>query len=195
MGRAGGDVSIARTGRRRAHGVRGHCDGGGAMSDAPSAGQDDTHPVGELYGRWTLNFLVDLAHTIAHDFVARPRQYRDVPEDIAALLSDFRFKMGAAPEWPDAFQRTLSFKMLHRVWHRVSRPDDGPVGDWVGAAARSRARAGPVRPGARAAETGLAGVERQEMSVAACARHARPSLDGGGGSPVHGEHCWRDDAA
>lgn len=85
------------------------------MSDLTSVGENDSHPIGELYGRWALNFLVDLAHAIAHDFVVRPRHYRAVPDEIASILADFRFKLGSDPQWPDAFQRTLSFKMLYPV--------------------------------------------------------------------------------
>lgn len=85
------------------------------MSDPALAGEAHFHPIGELYARWALNFMVDLAHAIAHDFVVRPRHYRAVPEEIASILADFRFKLGSDPQWPDAFQRTLSFRMLYPV--------------------------------------------------------------------------------
>lgn len=85
------------------------------MSDPVPSGEMDFHPIGELYGRWALNFLVDLAHAIAHDFVVRPRNYRDVSDEVGSILADFRFKLGSDPQWPDPFQRTLCFKMLYPV--------------------------------------------------------------------------------
>jgi len=79
------------------------------------AGEKKSHPVAQLYGHWALNPLVEIAHTISHDFVARPQQYRNVSDDVADILADFRFKLGSDRDWPDAFQRTLSFKVLHQV--------------------------------------------------------------------------------
>jgi hypothetical protein len=85
------------------------------MSSPSSFGAEASHPLAGLYGRWAFNFLVDLAHAVAHDFIARPQHYRAVPDHIAELFSDFRYKLGTDPSWPDAFQRTFSFKMLNRV--------------------------------------------------------------------------------
>ncbi len=77
--------------------------------------QESLHPLADLYGRWALNPLVDIARAIAYDVVVRPQNYRDLPEDAARILTDFRFKLGSDPDWPDAFQRTLSFKVLCKV--------------------------------------------------------------------------------
>jgi hypothetical protein len=73
------------------------------------------HPLAELYGKWAFSFLIDLAHGVAHDFVARPQHYRQLSDQTAELLADFRYKFGSDPEWPDPFQRTFSFRMLNRA--------------------------------------------------------------------------------
>src|SRR5690242_13642426 len=85
------------------------------MPAADPSRQESLHPLADLYGRWALNPLVDIARAIAYDVVVRPQNYRDLPEDVARILTDFRFKLGSDPDWPDAFQRTLSFKVLCKV--------------------------------------------------------------------------------
>lgn len=85
------------------------------MSATDSDRQESLHPIADLYGRWALNPLVDVARTIAYDVVVRPQNYRDLPDDIMEILANFRFKLGFDPDWPDAFQRTLNFKVLYQV--------------------------------------------------------------------------------
>lgn len=68
--------------------------------------------VVRTYGRWSLDCLVDLAHAISHDYVARPRHYRHIPDDIAEVLSRFRFSTGSDPAWPNGLQRAASYHSL-----------------------------------------------------------------------------------
>jgi hypothetical protein len=85
------------------------------MPTADSNSNEFSHPIADLYGRWALNPLVDIAHAVSHDIVVRPQNYRQLPDDVAEILTDFRFKLGSDPDWPNAFQRTLSFKVLCQV--------------------------------------------------------------------------------
>lgn len=85
------------------------------MSATDSGRQESLHPIADLYGRWALNPLVDVARAIAYDVVVRPQSYPDLSDDVLRILTDFRFKLGSDPDWPDAFQRTLSFKVLCQV--------------------------------------------------------------------------------
>ena len=85
------------------------------MPESNSTSNESLHPFGELYGRWAFNFLIEVAQGLGYDFVVRPQNYRNVPDNIADILNSFRFKIGFDPEWPDAFQRTLSFKVLGDV--------------------------------------------------------------------------------
>jgi hypothetical protein len=85
------------------------------MPSAHPGPEEPLHPIADLYSRWALNPLVDIARAVAHDVVVRPQNYRRLPDDVAEILTDFRFKLGSDPDWPDAFQRTLSFKVLSQV--------------------------------------------------------------------------------
>lgn len=70
------------------------------------------HPVADTYTRWTLDCLIELVKGTADDYVKRYREYRAVPEDIARLLTEFRTRTGADPEWPNTAQRTAIFTPL-----------------------------------------------------------------------------------
>jgi hypothetical protein len=85
------------------------------MPAADPSREEFSHPIADLYGYWALNPLVEIARAIAYDVVVRPQHYRDLPDDLAEILTNFRFKLGSDPDWPDAFQRTLSFKVLYQV--------------------------------------------------------------------------------
>jgi hypothetical protein len=73
------------------------------------------HPIGELYGRWAFNFMIDIACAIAYDFTERPQHYQDVPDDLSRILSGFRSSIGSHPDWPDAQQRIALFRVLGPV--------------------------------------------------------------------------------
>src|SRR5258705_2014592 len=70
---------------------------------ATSAQTTDEFPalVGELYSRWTLDVLVELAYAVSLDFVARPQHY--VSADIPDVVSDLRVAYGTDKH----FQHTL----------------------------------------------------------------------------------------
>jgi len=77
--------------------------------------QTSNHQLAELYGRWALNSLVEVAYVLSHDVAVRPQNYQQLTAESANTLAGLRFKLGADPEWPDAFQRTLNFKVLFQV--------------------------------------------------------------------------------
>lgn len=56
------------------------------------ASQPSLHPLAGLYQRSVLDPMVEVARTISHDFVKRPRHYRAVPENVASILE------GSAPD-------------------------------------------------------------------------------------------------
>jgi hypothetical protein len=69
--------------------------------------------VGDLYARWTLDCLVEIAYAIAQDFVGRPQLYLgdDVPESIVEL----RIASGTDPRFPNGTQRqTMLLPILGR---------------------------------------------------------------------------------
>lgn len=64
--------------------------------------------VAELYPRWTLDVVVRLVEEgIAIDFVKRPRQYKEVPPDIAEILENFWFRSGTDPGFPNLQKREM----------------------------------------------------------------------------------------
>lgn len=75
----------------------------------PKNGVSSSQPLAALYQRYVLDPLVEVARAVSHDFVQRPRQYRAVPENVAAVLDGFRTRTGCDPEWPSAEQRAALF--------------------------------------------------------------------------------------
>jgi hypothetical protein len=59
--------------------------------------------VGDMYARWVLDCVVEIAHAVSRDFIARPEFYKgaDIPDDIASLYSSY----GNARDFPDKLQR------------------------------------------------------------------------------------------
>jgi len=73
---------------------------------SPTTGVPSTSiDIGEIYGRWTLDCLVESATAVATDYVKRYRQYRGVPAEIATILADMRSRIGSDPAWPNTAQR------------------------------------------------------------------------------------------
>lgn len=68
--------------------------------------------IAEMYGRWTLDCIVELANAVALDFVTRPRHYRPVPESVAGTLAQFKSLTGKHPNWPDTAQRAAIYIAL-----------------------------------------------------------------------------------
>ena len=85
------------------------------MATKKNRTETELHPLADLYTRWVLNPLVEIAYALSHDVAVRPQNYREVDGDTLRIMSDFRFNTGVDPEWPNAFQRTLSFKSLCEV--------------------------------------------------------------------------------
>jgi mersacidin/lichenicidin family type 2 lantibiotic len=74
--------------------------------------QSSQHPIAALYQRSVLDPIVEVARTISHDFVKRPRHYRAVPENVAGILEGFRIRTGSNPEWLSATQRAHLFSPI-----------------------------------------------------------------------------------
>jgi mersacidin/lichenicidin family type 2 lantibiotic len=68
-----------------------------------------------LYQRAVLDPIVEVARTIAHDLVRRPRHYRSVPENVAVILEGFRNRTGRNAEWLSATQRKNVFSSMFDV--------------------------------------------------------------------------------
>jgi mersacidin/lichenicidin family type 2 lantibiotic len=66
------------------------------------------HPLGRMYAHRALDSVVELAYALSADFLERPGRYRDAPDDIATLLTQFHGFTGSNAEWPAAEQRTAT---------------------------------------------------------------------------------------
>jgi len=60
--------------------------------------------LGDLYARWTLDSLIEIAHSVSRDYVARPDFYRggDVPDKIV----DLEISYGYLRNYPNKDQRS-----------------------------------------------------------------------------------------
>lgn len=65
--------------------------------------------IGELYARWALDVVPELAYHVSNDFIQRPRHYREIPEDIASFMSELRVAAGSKPDLPDANDRSAIY--------------------------------------------------------------------------------------
>ena len=83
--------------KRHAHGIR---------------SKPESSLVPEMYGRWTLDCVIEVARSVSLDFVSRPRQYRRIPEDTATALANFKALVGNDPDWPDQAQRAAIYGAL-----------------------------------------------------------------------------------
>ncbi len=63
------------------------------------------HPLGQLYQRWALDFVIEAVRAVAQDAGRNPDKYRDVPDAVAASLAEFGSKVGVDPEWPSFAER------------------------------------------------------------------------------------------
>lgn len=70
-----------------------------------TATTDDEFPTiaGNLYARWTLDCLTEIAYAISTDAISRPQLYQsdDIPDDLVPL----RMSYGTAPHFPNSTQR------------------------------------------------------------------------------------------
>ena len=72
----------------------------------------NSHPMADIYQHWVLDWVVELALAVSHDFLKRPRHYRQVSESVANILSSFRSFTGTNPDWPNSIQRATIFRSL-----------------------------------------------------------------------------------
>ncbi len=124
---------------------------------------ESLHPLAELYARWALNPLVEVACAVAYDVSVRPHQYRDLSDEVASVLSDFRFRLGSDPAWPDAIQRALSFKALYQV--NLSSPRVRQAALVSAERREERARAGALREAASELRAQLEPLEGRALTM------------------------------
>lgn len=72
--------------------------------------------LADLYARWTLDVVVEIAHAVSRDFVARPEFYK--ADGIAEGIVDFRMEYGSRAGLPDQAQRL-------EISHPLFGPSDG----------------------------------------------------------------------
>ena len=68
-------------------------------------------PIAEIFERWTLDLVIDLVLAVANDFIQRPRHYRQVPANVADILSEFK-SIGSAPDMPNGKHRAAIYGAL-----------------------------------------------------------------------------------
>lgn len=109
--------------------------GGAPIAAPPPPAPPPAGVLDEMYRRWTLDVVVDLAYAVALDYSKRRLQYEDVRAQ-AGTLSSFRFRTGTDPAWPNADQRMTTFTPI------FGPNDTKPGGDRTG---RFQAGAAAVR--------------------------------------------------
>jgi hypothetical protein len=63
-----------------------------------------------MYGQWVMDgAIVEMAMAVARDFVGRPSFFTQVPDEIAAVLSDLWYRSGSDPRFPDHAKRAAMF--------------------------------------------------------------------------------------
>lgn len=70
-----------------------------------NAGTSTIQPISALYQRRMLDCVVEIAQAVSQDYFRRSNHYRDVPEKIRSILSEFQTLVGSHPDWPDTTQR------------------------------------------------------------------------------------------
>jgi hypothetical protein len=128
-----------------------------------AAASTDDFPalVADLYARWTLDALSEIAYAVSGDLVVRPHLYQsdDIPDAIVSL----RMSLGTSPELPNAVQRQA---MLNPILGR----SDGARSD-AGAntssfyQARKKLLDAAVAFSERAVDTGLSMLEDRVRSA------------------------------
>ena len=74
--------------------------------------KNESSLVADMYGRWTLDCVIEVARSVSLDFVSRPRHYRRIPEETATALENFKALVGNHPYWPDQAQRAAIYGAL-----------------------------------------------------------------------------------
>lgn len=80
--------------------------------------------IGDLYARWTLDFLTELAYAVSMDFITRPQLFTggDIPSEIVNL----RMEWGTSPKFPNTAQRAAMMTPLFGK-SDAQRPDTTSV--------------------------------------------------------------------
>ena len=68
--------------------------------------------IADMYARWALDMVVELSYHISNDLIQRPRHYRDIPENVAAFLSDIRVAVGNRADLPSGNDRAAIYGAL-----------------------------------------------------------------------------------
>ena len=101
-----------------------------AATSPPTA---DEFPAiaGNLYARWTLDCMGDIAYAIANHAIARPQLYvsDNLPDELIAL----RFSYGTVPDFPNPIQRQA---MMIPLLGRSDGNQAGPAGSFQTARGR-----------------------------------------------------------
>ncbi len=74
------------------------------------------HPLGQLYQQWALDYIIEAVRAIAQDEGNNPDKYRHVPDDVTALLAEFRNKVGTDPQWPSFAERNATYDAQLGEW-------------------------------------------------------------------------------
>ncbi len=121
--------------------------------------------VADMYERWTLDCIIEVAQAITTNFVERPQQYRNVPENIANIIQDLWYRSATDPQFPDMTKRQMIFEP-------ILGPSDSKPGPHTsqfhmdGAALRERSRAFTERQ----VETGEDNLRRAFLDTAVTLR-------------------------
>ncbi len=89
-------------------------------NEESNSGEDEPR-ISEIYARWTLNCIVDIAHAVAIDFTTRPRQYKNIPDATSSLIEALWYRYGTDPAFPDREKRVL-------ICEPLIGPSDGTGG-------------------------------------------------------------------
>lgn len=75
------------------------------MATAP-AGSSDNFPtlIGQLYARWTLDCLIEIAYAVSIDFINRPSSYKGIIPNPKEIV-DLRMSYGTEADFPNTAQR------------------------------------------------------------------------------------------
>jgi hypothetical protein len=129
--------------------------------------------VADLYAKWTLDGLIELARAVSLDVFARPQLYRtDIPDGVVAL----RMSYGFAPGFPDSAQRrTLTAPILGSPDGLRPDPSGGSSPFQV---ARAKLFDACIAFSERAVDTGVAMLEARVRSALTPFKAAFSGLEG-----------------
>src|SRR6476646_230984 len=75
----------------------------------------------EMYERWALDCMIDVAHALSNDYIKNLVYYGRLSESIKTILSDFQSLTGLDPKWPNTIQRGKIYgEVLGRSFSTIS---------------------------------------------------------------------------